>query len=180
MKTIYKTSLPLVICCTVIGFSAHTAMATNYGMCTPGETACTPNFSRVAAGISGMADTTSEASCFGGYWNGVINNCSTTQRWDVPIPVDISYGLTMDPSAQLKVNGEAANVSCQAQAASWDFTAFSTTGWQPAGTVSQGGPVNPGLGNITVPYSNNEGTIPGTASVACFLTPGTVFGGVQY
>ena len=166
MKMNYKTSAALVLCSALVSLSTPSAMATADN--------------RVAAGISGMADTASEASCFGGFWNGVVNNCSSSQRWDVPITVDQSYGLSMYVSADLIISGAASNVHCQGQAVSWDNTTFSTTGWQPAGGVSDTGARNPALGTITVPFSNNESTVPGTASVACFIGPNTVFTGVQY
>jgi hypothetical protein len=166
MKTFYKTSVALLLCSVSVGFSTQNAMATADN--------------RVAAGLSGMADVASDSSCFGGAWNGVVNDCSTFKRWDVPITVDGAYGLSMSVSADLIISGEAANVHCQGQATSWDDTSVSKTGWVAAGGVSDTGARNPSLGTITVPFSNSQSTIPGTASVACFIGQNTVFVGVQY
>ena len=165
MKFNLKATTSLILGAAVVGSFASSALAT------------TSANNRTVPAITGRADTPSDDSCFSGSWNGVVNTCSTARRWDVPIPVDPNYGLTMSPAEQLVVSGAASNVSCQAQAVSSDYMTVSTTGWWPAGGVSDTGARTVSPGTITVPTYT---TLVGTASLACFIPHGTVFGAVQY
>jgi hypothetical protein len=67
---------------------------------------------RGVGAFSGKAPDFADSSCFSEYWDGVVNNCSTQKRWDVPLAVDLpgSYPVTVHAYGATPDN----NVGCQA------------------------------------------------------------------
>src|SRR5262249_16754357 len=73
----------------------------------------TPNaHARGVGAFSGKANPLAGSSCFGEFWDGVVNQCSTQKRWDVPLAVDPagSYTVWVHAYGATPAN----NVGCQA------------------------------------------------------------------